>query len=201
MKMSLGLTGGIATGKSTVLTFLKEKFSGAEVFDADQVVRGFFEKREILDELSVLFGSCVLRSDGQLDREEMRSQIFSDVKQREKLESFLHPKVRKECLEKHKKWLIKSASTLFVADVPLLFEVELDFGQDMNLVVATSQSTQRSRLKKRNHFDDEMISSILAAQLPILDKVNRADVVFWNEGPKILLFRQLEHFLDSIDQP
>lgn len=201
MKLCLGLTGGIATGKSTALNLLKKRCPDIEVFDADQAVHRFFEEKKTLLALSKFFGPSILDEQGALDRAEMRARVFSNEKQRKKLESLLHPKVREECLEKHKKWLTNSASTLFVADVPLLFEVGLDFGQDMNLVVATSQSTQRSRLKKRNHFDDEMISSILAAQLPILEKVNRADVVFWNEGPDLLLFRQIEHFLDSIDQP
>ena len=87
---------------------------------------------------------------------------------------------------------------MFVADVPLLFEGRFSFFQDLNLVVATSMETQRSRLKKRDHFDDALISSILAAQLPVMEKVARADLVFWNEGPQQVLERQIDHFIEAI---
>ena len=197
MKRAFGLTGGIATGKSTVLEYLQAKVPNLESFDADASVRALLEKPAILAELSEVFGKGIVTPRGDLDRALMREIIFNDPEKRRQLESVLHPKVRKECLEKHAQWLTNDSSTLFVADVPLLFEVELDFGQDLNLIVATSEATQRSRLKIRNHFDDEMISSILAAQLPIMEKVNRADVVFWNEGPLEVLERQITHFTDA----
>ena len=87
---------------------------------------------------------------------------------------------------------------MFVADVPLLFEGAFSFSQDLNLVVATSTGTQRSRLRDRNHFDDALISSILAAQLPIMEKVAQANLVFWNEGPLEVLQDQIDHFIDSL---
>ncbi|MGC6427430.1 MAG: dephospho-CoA kinase [Akkermansiaceae bacterium] len=197
MKYAFGLTGGIATGKSTTLGMFRSQNPSLEFFDADLTVRELLKNSEVLSELAELFGKQILNSGGGLDREVMRGIVFQEAQERKKLESFLHPKVRKECLEKHEQWLTNESSTLFVADVPLLFEVDLDFGQDLNLVVATSEATQRSRLKARNHYDDEMISSILAAQLPILEKVNRADVVFWNEGPLQGLESQMNHFTDA----
>ncbi|MDB4618464.1 dephospho-CoA kinase [Akkermansiaceae bacterium] len=197
MKRAFGLTGGIATGKSTALALLLKSVPNLVSFDADIVVRDLLQDTEVLSELTALFGNEILALDGSLNRPAMREIVFSDSVARKSLEACLHPKVRKECLEKHRQWLTNEASTLFVADVPLLFEVGLDFGQDQNLVVATTEVTQRSRLKTRNHFDDEMISSILAAQLPILEKVKRADVVFWNEGPLAVLERQITHFTDA----
>jgi dephospho-CoA kinase len=106
--------------------------------------------------------------------------------------------VRNDCLEKCREASRNPLTTLFVADVPLLFESEFDFGQELNLVVATSEATQRRRLKARSHFDDRMISSILAAQLPIMEKVARGDVVFWNEGRPSILEQQLARFLESL---
>ena len=197
MKRAFGLTGGIATGKSTALGFLLSQVPSLVSFDADASVRGLLQNADVLTELVNLFGSGILTAEGGLNRAVMRELVFENEQQRKKLESCLHPKVRKECLEKHEQWLTNRASTLFVADVPLLFEVELDFGQDLNLVVATSAATQHLRLKTRNHFDDEIISSILAAQLPIMEKVKRADVVFWNEGPLVGLERQIAHFTDA----
>jgi dephospho-CoA kinase len=103
--------------------------------------------------------------------EQLCENLFSKMRlQGGSLETILHPKVRKECLEKLDFYSKTMSTTLFVADVPLLFESGFDFGQELNLVVATSQATQRTRLKARNHFEDRMISSILKAQLPIREK-------------------------------
>jgi dephospho-CoA kinase len=160
-------------------------------------VQSLLQKREVLDEISEALGQSVTKTDGSLDRAALRKLVFGNDILRGKLEIILHPKVRKECLEKLDFYSKTTSTTLFVADVPLLFESGFDFGQELNLVVATSQATQRIRLKARNHFEDRMISSILKAQLPIMEKVARADVVFWNEGSLSILESQLARFLKS----
>jgi dephospho-CoA kinase len=139
-----------------------------------------------------------MTADGSLDRAGLRDLVFENEAMRKKLEGVLHPKVRKECLEKREICSKIPSTTLFVADVPLLFESGFDFDQELNLVVATSEATQRNRLKARSHFEDRMISSILKAQLPIMEKVARGDVVFWNEGCPAILERQLTRFLNSL---
>ncbi|MGJ8697157.1 MAG: dephospho-CoA kinase [Verrucomicrobiaceae bacterium] len=193
-----GLTGGIATGKSTALRFFRELQPGLEIFDSDGCVSILLESARILSKIEVGLGGGVLNDEGALDREVLRNIIFRDPAKREILEGILHPEVRKECLEKVAKWHKQQGRTMFVADVPLLFEGGFDFGQEFNLVVATSEETQRTRLKARSQFDDAMISSILAAQLPIREKVDRADVVFWNEGPLSCLHAQVEQFTNDL---
>tara|TARA_B100001057_G_scaffold185509_2_gene186285 strand:- start:63 stop:608 length:546 start_codon:yes stop_codon:yes gene_type:complete len=167
-------------------------------FDCDESVQCLLKAQEVLEEISETLGQSVIKTDGSLDRATLRKLVFENEISREKLETILHPKVRKECLEKLNFYSRTSPTTLFVADVPLLFESGFDFGQELNLVVATSQATQRNRLKARSHFEDRMISSILKAQLPIMEKVARADVVFWNEGSRSITERQLARFLKSL---
>ena len=132
---------------------------------------------------------------GGLDRSRLRELVFRDQEGRKVLESILHPRVREECLELHRETAISCLSPLFVADVPLLFESGFDFGYERALLVATTRETQLARLKSRNGFDDTLAEAILAAQLPILEKLPRADVVFWNEGPEEVLRHQVSRFL------
>lgn len=194
----LALSGGIATGKSTVGKMIHRLMPTSAFFDCDESVQCLLKAQEVLEEISETLGQSVIKTDGSLDRATLRKLVFENEISREKLETILHPKVRKECLEKLNFYSRTSPTTLFVADVPLLFESGFDFGQELNLVVATSQATQRNRLKARSHFEDRMISSILKAQLPIMEKVARADVVFWNEGSRSITERQLARFLKSL---
>jgi len=194
----MALTGGIATGKSTAAKMLQEMDRGVKVFDSDDSVQGLLGRAEVLSEISAALERSLILPDGGLDRALLRSLVFENPELRRKLEGVLHPKVRKECLEKLHEYRSNPSTTLFVADVPLLFESGFHFGQEGNLVVATSSATQRTRLKARSHFEDRMITSILHAQLPIMEKVARGDVVFWNEGTPAVLGRQLQRFLNSI---
>lgn len=195
---TFALTGGIATGKSTAGEMMRRLMPSMVFFDCDQSVQGLLRDPLVLVEVSEVLGRSVILADGSLDRVGLREAVFENSGQRSKLEGVLHPKVRKECLEKRDFCSKNSPTTLFVADVPLLFECGFDFDQELNLVVAISEATQRIRLKARNHFEDRMISSILNAQLPIMEKVARGDVVFWNEGCPSVLEEQLARFLKSL---
>ena len=192
----MALSGGIATGKSTLLAMMAEEFPDLGIYDCDEGVQRYLSDRGTLDEIEQVLEFSILSKGGSLDRVKLRTMVFENPDLRQKLEGVIHPKLRKECLEKVAKCLRNRCTTLFVADVPLLFESGFDFGQEFNLVVATSEVTQRARLKARSRFDDRMISSIFSAQLPIMEKVARADVVFWNEGCRVALQRQVCRFLD-----
>ena len=119
--------------------------------------------------------------------------MFSDEAARLRLEAILHPRVKQECLDSLEKAATRGAD-LFIADVPLFFEKGFDFGQNQVLVVASSRATQIQRLKARGGFEDDLIESILAAQLPVQEKMSLADVVFWNEGPQSVLRSQIRRF-------
>ena len=193
----MALTGGIASGKSTVCRLLLDCIPKLEIFDCDAVVYRLLKTDlKVAAALSQIFGIHVLDGLGRVDRQFLRERVFQDETARFQLESILHPRVRQECLDSRETAVTRGAE-LFVADVPLLFEKGFDFGQTGVLVVASSRSTQIQRIKVRNGLDDSMIESILAAQLPVQEKMSRADVVFWNEGPPSVLKSQIRRFAQA----
>ena len=193
----MALTGGIATGKSTVGELLRQELQNLRIFDCDACVKELLEDDEaVTREIAECFGPESLNQGGSVNRDFLRNRVFGDPASRLNLETILHSRVRAECLASRDR-AAKDGAELFVADVPLLFEKGFDFGQEMVLLAATSRSTQIRRLRARSQFDDEFIEAILAAQLPIQDKLLRADVVFWNEGPLEILRHQIRRFARS----
>ena len=193
----LGLTGGIATGKSTASEIFRTLDPRCVLFDADQCVADLYQKPRVLEELSALLGENLLLPDLSLDRAKLRALLFGDPEVKRRVQDFIHPLVRKECLARKEDAAKLSATSSFIADVPLLFEGGFDFGQEANLVVAVSRETQVQRLIMRNGFDEATVQAILEAQLPIETKQNRADVVFWNEGTLGLLQSQIQKFIEN----
>ena len=197
---SFALTGGVATGKSTFGRILKDLLSSVVLFDCDAAVGRLLADPSVGGEILLALGQDISGKDpGGLDRTRLRERVFQDVEARERLEGILHPLVRQECLESQEKTATNPLSPLFVADVPLLFESGFDFGCERSLLVATTRETQMVRLKSREGYDDTLTEAILAAQLPIMDKVRLADVIFWNEGPHEVLRRQVSHFLRTLE--
>ena len=135
---------------------------------------------EVAAIIAEAFGDQALDAQGRIDRHFLRGRVFADAAARLRLEAILHPRVRQECLDSLEKAATRGAE-LFVADVPLFFEKGFDFGQNQVLVVASSRSTQIQRLKARGGFDDSLIESILAAQLPVQEKMSRR---MWFSGTK-----------------
>jgi len=188
------LTGGIASGKSTVCRLLREFLPGMVIFDCDAAVHRLLENNvEVAATVSAEFGADALDTHGRVDRDFLRGKVFAEEPARLRLEAILHPRVRQECLDSLERAATRGAE-LFVADVPLFYEKGFDIGQTKVIVVASSRSTQIQRLKARSGFDDPMIEAILAAQLPIQEKISRGDVVFWNEGPPVALRSQVRRF-------
>jgi len=194
----MALTGGIASGKSTAGRLLKEFLPSLALFDCDAAVHQLLDSDPgIAVSIGNLFGKQALGPQGKVDREFLRSFVFTDQQSRLQLESILHPRVREECLDCLAQAAKQGAET-FIADVPLLFEKGFNFGQTQVLVVACSPSTQIQRLKSRSRLASGLIDSILATQLPIHEKIAKADVVFWNEGPPSVLRSQISRFAQSL---
>ena len=190
----MALTGGIASGKSTVCRLLGECLPSMVIFDCDAAVHRMLEgDPEVAAILAEFFGAEALDGQGRIDRHFLRGRVFAEPAARLRLEEILHPRVRQECLDSLQRAATRGAD-LFIADVPLFFEKGFDFGQSQVLVVASSRATQIQRLKARGGFDDLLIESILVAQLPVQEKIALADVVFWNEGPQAVLRSQLRRF-------
>lgn len=193
----LGLTGGIATGKSTCVEMLRKLDPQLVVFDADQCVADLYQRKDVELALVKLVGESAYLENRELNRAYLRDRVFADPALRREIQDLIHPLVRKECLVSLEIASKKGGTTSFIADVPLLFEGGFDFGQDANLVVAVSRETQEQRLIMRSGFDVATVHAILEAQLPISHKEKCADVVFWNEGPKSVLEAQLKRFIEN----
>lgn len=188
----IGLTGGIASGKSTVLAWLKAYLhSSLAVFDSDVIVSELLNRADVVSEIDDMFGSSVVTG-SSIDRLALRDLIFTNSAERQKLEDVLHPKVFKECLARAELAEHRSEVSYFVADIPLLFEAAYDWPVQSVWTVACGRQTQCSRLMKRSGIDEELAVCIVDAQLPMDYKIERSDLVLWNEGPVECLRQQLE---------
>jgi len=194
----IAVTGGIATGKSAFCAAVRLMAPETAFFDADESVARLYRDAEVLAELRNAFGDRALGPDGSADRPFLRGVAFGDEGARRRLEAIFHPRVRRDCLAMREIAAKSSAAPLFLADIPVLFESGFDFGAEAVVVVACPPTTQSRRLRRRNGFDDSMVRQVLAAQLPIAEKIRRADLVVWNNGPPETLRRQTRCLLQSL---
>ena len=163
----IGLTGGIASGKTTVSNLFK--ISGVPVIDADLVARQVVEKGTAgLTALVNRFGEDILNTDGTLNRTELGQRMFSDDAIRKEVNDILQP--------------------LIVLDLPLLFEMNYESLCDDIIVVAVSVETQITRMEKRNGYTRQEALDRIQSQMPLEEKVKRATIVWSNEGT----FQELE---------
>lgn len=176
----VGLTGGIASGKSTFAAALRAR--GAAVVDADVLARAAVSPGSpALAEIAREFGADAIAPDGTLDRRWMAARVFSDPDARRRLEAITHPAVRRAMAEETAR-LGAAGHDLVFYDTPLLFEVGLDRTLDSVVVVWAPPEVQRARLAARDGLGAEEADARLAAQLPIEEKAARADFVVENVG-------------------
>ena len=193
--LTLALTGGIATGKSTLARLFLELSPGTVFFDCDASVQQLLTKPDIIAAIAAALGPELVSPDGALDRCRLRALVFDDPERRITLEGILHPLVRRECQAAQQSARDAGTVPYFLADVPLLYESGFPLPRDIEVVVACGPATQLARLMERSKFSMELANKILAAQLPLAEKMNRARIVLWNGGPPASLRRQTEVFL------
>ena len=188
----LGLTGGVGMGKSTAARLLKK--AGLPVVDSDDLAREAVQPgTEGLAEIADEFGEGFLKPNGSLDRDKMASTVFQDKAVRKRLEAIIHPRVRAVWENRIEQWR-EQKRPVGVVVIPLLFEVGVQDSFDAVLCVASTASTQRSRLRGRN-WSDAQIAARIAAQMDIAQKMDLADHVLWNEGTPDQLGEQLNGIL------
>jgi len=186
-KRLIGLTGGIASGKSAVATRLEQL--GAEVIDTDQIARAIVEPGQpALASISAHFGTDLLQADGALDRAALRAKIFANPDERSWLEALLHPLIRQTALAR----AAQSKKTLVVLVVPLLFETGQYQQTALNIVVDVDINTQRQRVLTRDGVSPEQVDQILAAQMSREMRLQKADRVIDNSGTLEQLFAQVD---------
>ncbi|MGC4094776.1 MAG: dephospho-CoA kinase [Polyangiaceae bacterium] len=186
-----GLTGGIGSGKSTVAKHFRQR--GLPVIDADVLAREVVAVgSEGLSSVVAAFGADVLQSDGSLDRAQLAKKVFENPEQRARLEAITHPRVR--ALAKARLAELEArAEPLACYEVPLLFEAGLEREYHPAVVVSVPYETQLARASARDSASREQIQKRISAQLPLSDKVRRADYVIDNAGA-------LEQTLASADR-
>jgi len=178
--MVLGVTGGIATGKSTVTAFLAEL--GATVVSADDLAREVVQPgTPALGALCSRFGTAILAKDGSLDREALADIIFSDAEARAALNQITHPAIAR-LAEERLHHLRRTTAALIVYEAPLLFEAAAEGRVDKVLVVTTAAEIQLARLMARSGLNRQAAVARVAAQMPLAEKIRRADFVIDNSG-------------------
>lgn len=180
MSLVIGLTGGIASGKSTIVKMLEKR--NIYIIDADVEARLAVERGQpAYNQIIETFGTEILKADQSIDREKLGKKIFSDEVSRQRLNEIVHPAVRKQMMGKRFD-AEKLGERLIIMDIPLLFESKLTEIVDKTLLVYVDEPIQIERLMKRNQlsYDDALLR--IRAQLPLTDKRNLADEIIDNNG-------------------
>jgi dephospho-CoA kinase len=187
LRVRIGLTGGIGSGKSTVSAQLGQM--GATIVDADAISRSVTDSNgSAIPALTAAFGSSILSSNGALDRAQMRRLIYSNPASKIQLEAIVHPLVKTE-MQRQSTLAETNGARCIVFDIPLLLETE--YWRRMLhriLVIDCTEQTQFSRVMQRDGLSAEQVQRVVLSQVSRLDRLQVADIVLFNDNipPKIL---------------
>ena len=192
----VGLTGGIATGKSTVAQMFKR--CGAIVIDADQLARDVVRPgkpawREIVD----VFGKDVLNRNGSINRRALGAIVFHNRRKLRSLERIIHPRVAREQHRLARRIAQRSPQAVVIYEVPLLFESGAHRRVDKIIVVTADRQTQIARLKQRNGLSRTEALRRIMNQMPLAQKVRRADIVLDGTGDKTLMRKEVRRMIQN----
>ncbi len=190
---AIGITGGISTGKSTFCECLREIIPAAQFFDADLAARSLAELPEVKQEILDYFGREVFSPEGDLNRAKLRAIILANATKRRSLEQILHPRIRRQWMaqaERH-----RNSPDFFFADIPLLYETGGEALCERVVVVACSRKVQLDRLGKRISLKGSEAEQMINSQMPLEEKIKRADHVVWNNGDRATLMEQAKNLV------
>jgi dephospho-CoA kinase len=185
---AIGITGGISTGKSTFCECLREVVPTAKFFNADEAAHVLLALSEVQREIRAEFDSDVFSSDGELNRANLRAIVFGDATKKRALEQILHPRIRRQWKTEAKPH--RNSPNFFFADIPLLYETGGESLCERVVVVACSPKVQLGRLKKRMSITAVEARKMIKSQMPLEEKIRRADHVVWNNGDRATLYEQ-----------
>jgi dephospho-CoA kinase len=186
----VGLTGGIATGKSTVAGIFKRY--GATVIDADALAREVVEPgKPAWREIVKTFGKAVINPDRTLNRQALGTKVFGHPGKLRQLERIIHPRVAREQIRLTKQATLNDPRAIVIYDVPLLFEAGIDKRVDATIVVTADRETQIARLKKRNGLSRAEALRRIKSQMPLTEKRRRADYTLDGTLPLLQLKQQV----------
>ncbi len=185
---AIGITGGVSTGKSTFCECLREILPTAKFFDADQAAHDLVDLEDVKQELLNEFSFSIFSPNGDLNRAALRAIVFQDVAKKKALENILHPRIRRQWrveADKH-----RTSPEFFFADIPLLYETSGESLCDRVVVVACSPEVQLSNLMRRMRIERAAAQAMITSQIPLNEKIKRADHVVWNNGDRAVLANQ-----------
>ncbi|MBX0359005.1 dephospho-CoA kinase [Halobacillus sp. Nhm2S1] len=195
MTLVIGLTGSIASGKSTVAEMFRDM--DIPVIDADQISRDVVKPgKPAYKEIVETFGEQVLEDDGDLDRKKLGKVVFSDETKRKQLNGIVHPKVREEMIRRREQYKQQQYQAV-VLDIPLLFESNLTDYVEKILVVYVDEETQMERLMERDQSGRKDAEERIQAQIPVKKKAEMADAVIDNTGTIEKSLHQLKDILQG----
>ncbi|BEP29173.1 dephospho-CoA kinase [Helicovermis profundi] len=174
----IGLTGGIASGKSTVSKVLKEL--GAIIVDADKIARDVVKKGEkSLEEIEETFGKEVINKDGTLDRKKLGKIVFSDYRKLRLLNAITHPRIKEKVYEEFEYYRNRNENIIFF-DCPLLYESKYENDVTETWLIYVDKETQIDRLVKRDNIKKEEAIKRINAQKLLVDKIELSDIIVYN---------------------
>lgn len=178
----IGLTGGIASGKSTVSRILQEL--GAQIIDTDQLARQVVAPGQpAYREIVATFGRQILQADGSLNRRALGRIVFNDAAARERLNAIIHPRIRELAAKQIEAWRQKDPEAVIVIEAPLLLEAGMDAQVDVIWVVTAPQALRLERIRRRDKLSREEAESRLRSQKAgEAERLKRATVVIDNSG-------------------
>jgi len=185
---AIGITGGVATGKSAFCVCLRSFFPAAKFFNADEAAHALVQLPEVDQEIRAEFGKSVFSDTGDLNREKLRAIIFSDATRKRALERILHPRIRRQWRTEAKRH--RNSPDFFFADIPLLYETVGETLCDRVVVVACSYKVQLARLTQRMSLKQSEAEQMIKSQMPLQEKIARADHMVWNNGGRATLMEQ-----------
>src|SRR6516225_11988220 len=192
---AIGITGGISTGKSTLVESLRELLPMATLFNADEAAHALLNRPEVQKQIRRDFGAQVFSAAGDLNRAKVRAIVFGDAKKKRALERILHPRIRRQWRTEAKGH--RNSPKFFFADIPLLYETGGESLCDRVVVVACSQKLQLARLRKRMPVKSAEAKQMINSQMPLDEKIGRADHVVWNNGDRSSLMDQARFLVAS----
>ena len=179
---AIGITGGIATGKSEFCRRLRQVLpQSARFFDADHAARELADHDpEARALIARTFGPSIYSAEGDLNRAQLRAIVFADPEKKQALEQILHPRIRRQWAAEAERR--RNSTELFLADIPLLYETGGETLCDRVVVVACSPRVQLERLVSRSSLDRAAAEQMISAQMPLSEKIARADHLVWKNG-------------------
>ncbi len=196
MTKIIGLTGGIATGKSTVSTMFRQ--ANIPVIDADSIAKSLLDKNtNVYDELLEMFGNSILSTDTNINRNKLANKIFHDEEARQKVNSIVHPKV-KTIMQKEIDHYDNLEIPWVVIDVPLLFETDFYKLADVTVLVYARQKDQIERLMLRDSIDQTYAKQKIKTQFPLKKKKELADYVIDNSKSILETKKAFERLLKKL---